>query len=318
MLSLALALIAVTPSPAEPGLIFGTPIAYHNMTIVPVTTTATGPFQAYTLLEPGIARKTFAIRELDGKSDDASVNEVEVKNTGREPVFLLSGEMILGGKQDRILQSDVIVPPDGKWIKVPVFCVEHGRWNGDKMEFGSGGAVAHSSLSSAALSGDQGAVWNEVARKNAFEGTSNGTDTYRRTIQDATLRDKIKKHRDALKQKLPRGRLAGFVFAINGEVRIADLFGNPVLLDELQDKLLSAYVLEALEDEVDPNAKPMSAETAAQFIGDGKKAAAKPSTTVGRAENTVKESDAMIVNESKDTATGVGTRGTYISKKKRK
>jgi hypothetical protein len=233
-------------------------------------------------------------------------------------VFILGGEMILGGKQDRILQTDAILPADGKWVRVPVFCVEHGRWNGGKMEFASGGAIAHGTLAQAAMTGDQGKVWEEVARKNAVEGTANETDTYRRTVQDGKLREKITAHRAALKAKLPRGRLAGFVFAVNGEVRVADLFGNPVLLDALQDKLLSAYVLEALEDEVDPNAPPVAAAEAAAMVEGAKKAAPRGKQTVGLSENTRLEDDKVIANESKDATTGATTRGSYVWKKRKK
>ncbi|MBI1946250.1 MAG: hypothetical protein HYS27_11165 [Deltaproteobacteria bacterium] len=320
MLVLLALLASLEPTAAAAGdLAFGAPLVYQNMTLVPVTTASPGPFPSYTLLEEGIAAKTIRVRELAGSDQGASVNEVEIKNTGREPVFLLSGEMILGGKQDRILQSDAIIPSNGTWTRVPVFCVEHGRWAGQRMEFSSGGALAHGRLAEAALTGDQSKVWAEVARKNGVEGTENATGTYRRTVQDAKLRERIARHRSAIKAMLPRGRLAGFVFAINGEVRVADLFGNPVLLDELADKLISAYVLEALEEHTDASAPPMSTAAAAQFVSSGQKAATKREVTVGASANTVKESDEIIANESKDLGNGgLGTRSTYVAKKKKK
>lgn len=319
MLVLLALLASLEPVAAADDLAFGAPLVYQNITLVPVTTTSPGPFPSYTLLEEGLGDKTLRVRELAGSDQDASVNEVEIKNTGKEPVFLLSGEMILGGKQDRILQSDAIIPSNGKWTRVPVFCVEHGRWSGQRMEFASGGALAHGRLAEAALTGDQSKVWAEVARKNGVEGTENATGTYRRTVQDGQLREKIAKHRGAIKGMLPRGRLAGFVFAVNGEVRVADLFGNPVLLDELADKLISAYVLEALEEHTDAAAAPMSTAAAAQFVASGKKAATKREVTVGASANTVKENDEVIANESKDLANGgLGTRSTYVAKKKRK
>ncbi len=300
-------------------LTFGTPVVYQNLTLVPVTTSAKGPFPSYTLLEEGLANKTLRVRELAGSDSAATVNEVEIKNAGREPVFLLSGEMILGGKQDRILQSDAVIPPNGTWTKVPVFCVEHGRWNGAKLEFAAGGALAHGRLVEAALSGDQSKVWAEVARKSDVEGTASDTGTYRRTVQDGRVRERIARHRAAIKAMLPRGRLAGFVFAVNGEVRVADLFGNPVLLDALSDKLISAYVLEALEEPTDAAARPLEAKAAAAFVTSGKKAATTRQVTVGTSANTVKESDDVIANESKDLGNGgQGTRSTYVAKKKRK
>lgn len=311
---LLLALALQTPAP----LMFGAPIAYHNMTIVPVTTSATGPFTSYTLLEEGLLAKTLRVRELGGATDVQSADVVEVKNTGKDAVFLLGGEVILGGGQDRILQTDAILPPEGKWVRVPVFCVEHGRSHGQRTDFAAGGALVHGRLAQAAMSGDQSGVWAEVARKNAALGTSNDTDTYRRTVQDRELRERIATHRAALKAQLPRGRLAGFVFAVNGEVRVADLFGNPVLLDALQDKLLSAYILEALEHDVDPDAPPLAKDAAKTFVDGAMGTASTGQRAVGRSQNTTKESADVIGIESKDAATGLSTRGTYVSKKRKK
>lgn len=320
MLLLVALLASLEPvGAATDELTFATPVVYQNLTLVPVMTSAKGPFPSYTLLEEGLATKTLRVRELAGSDSAASVNEVEIKNTGKEPAFLLSGEMILGGKQDRILQSDAVIPPNGTWTRVPVFCVEHGRWNGSKLEFSSGQALAHGRLAAAALSGDQAKVWAEVARKNDVEGTENATGTYRRTVQDGRLRERIAQHRAAIKGMLPRGRLAGFVFAVNGEVRVADLFGNPVLLDELADKLISAYVLEAVEEPTRADAAPLQANAAKAFVTSGKQAATKREVTVGTSANTIKESDEVIANESKDLGSGgLGTRSTYVAKKKRK
>ncbi len=105
---------------------------------------------------------------------------------------------------------------------------------------------------------------------------------------------------------------------MNGEVRIADLFGNPVLLDALQDKLLSAYILEALERDVDPDAKPLATDAAQTFVESATSAATTGQRKVGRSQNVTKESADVIANESKDSDTGRGTRGTYVLKKRKK
>jgi hypothetical protein len=124
---------------------YGDPVTYQNITLVPVHTKSTGPFQRYTLLESGLGEETFEVRELSGQADEAQVSEVEVKNKGKHPVFLLGGEMILGGKQDRIIQADTVVPNDDKWQKVAVFCVEQGRWDGRNMKFTGAGSTVRTS-----------------------------------------------------------------------------------------------------------------------------------------------------------------------------
>src|SRR5262249_55175655 len=147
--------------------------------------------------------KTLAVREIAGHAEEAQVNAVEVRNTGHEPVYLLGGEMILGGKQDRIIQQDTVLEASGPWTKVAVFCVERGRWTGQNMEFASAGAIAQPSLRGAAMTGSQSAVWEEVAKNNAKHGTQSQTETYRRTIQNADLRGRIEPYRKQLISMLP-------------------------------------------------------------------------------------------------------------------
>lgn len=294
---------------------FGAPIRFHNISIVPVTTRKTGQHQRYTLLEEGMAQKTLRVRELDGNSNEARVSHVEIRNNGQDPVYLLGGEMILGGKQDRIIAADTVIAPTGKWVKVGVFCVEQGRWRGQNMKFKSGGAMADVSIRRAAMRGSQSAVWKEVAKKNLLHGTQSSTQTYRRTIQNAKLRKKIKPYIRQLKARLPRDeRLAGLVFGINGKIHVADIFGNPVLFHDLEDKLLSAYVLEALGHQVDKDAKPVSSTAAKDFIGKARKARPKRTGKSGRAKNLAKETPELIGNETVDEKSKKTVRETYIVK----
>jgi hypothetical protein len=295
-------------------LVFGAPIRYQNLSIVPVGTTREGPFQRYTLLEEGLKARTLAVREMRGNSGDAQVSAVQVRNRGNEPVYLLGGEMILGGKQDRIISQDTVVSPNRRWTRVAVFCVEQGRWQGQRMAFSSGRALAHVGLQKAAMSGSQSRVWAEVARKNLRHGTQSRTSTYKRTIQNARLRARIAPYRREIKSKLPGNmKLAGLVFAINGKIRVADLFGNPLLMAKLNDKLLSSYILEALGQKVDRNAPVVSAGKARYFLNKARRAPAQPLESYGRSKNYRKKSKGLIGAETVDKATGKKVRETYFA-----
>ena len=301
---------------------FGTPIKFHNISIVPVTTKKIANFKRYTLIEQGFAKKTFAVRELKGNAGEAQVSHVEVRNKGEDPVYLLGGEMILGGKQDRIIAQDTVVASSGKWIKVDVFCVEQGRWQGQNMKFSSGKAMADVSIRRAAMSGSQSAVWSEVAKKNAVHGTSNKTQTYRRTIQKKALRNKIKPYVAELRRKLPKDKkLAGLVFGVNGKIHVADIFGNPVLFNDLSEKLLAAYVLEALGHKTNAKANAVSAEAAQGFISKGRRAKSKGVKKSGKARNISKEDDDFIGAETMDASDSEAApspiRESYIKKQKK-
>jgi hypothetical protein len=337
----------VTPRVAAPSavraetkdeLTYGSAIHYENLSLVPVMTTKTGPFQKYTLLEAGLEAKTLEVREIGGApegaeragirrgrhranfgGDLAQVNAVEVRNSGNYPVYLLGGEMILGGKQDRIIQSDTVVPNSRTWTRVAVFCVEHGRWSGQNMKFAAGKALAHVALREAALSGQQGKVWAEVAAKNKKHNTTSSTDTYRRTIQNDKVRAKIAPYRERIVKMLPGGdkRVAGLIFAINGKIRVADLFGNPVLFGDVRDKVLSAYILEALGQQVVRDAAPMTVNAAKGFIAKGRSGKRVLLQKQGRSKSYKFDYDAsnpMVGGETVDEGNGQKVRETYIGK----
>ncbi|MBI4814745.1 MAG: hypothetical protein HY791_00725 [Deltaproteobacteria bacterium] len=296
------------------GLVYLDPISFHNMTLVPVATLAPGPHARYTLLEAGLEDKTLSVREIRGQSGEAEVNAVEVRNRGKLAAFLLGGEMILGGKQDRIIQSDTVLPNDAKWRKVAVFCVEQGRWQGQSMEFRGGNALAHAELRKAALTGDQGQVWQEVARKNATHGTTSETQTYRRTVQNAELRKRVAHHVSAVITQLPKDeRLAGFVFGINGQIEVADLFGNPVLFGDLREKLVSSYVLAALEKSEDAaSAKKLDKAGAEKFLGKARAGNKDAPSSSGRAKVYKKKAIGSIGTETVDEGSGKTLKESYL------
>jgi len=294
---------------------FGTPIKFHNISIVPVITNRIGSFQRYTLLEKGLENKTLTVREIAGNSGQAQVSFIEIRNTGDNPVYLLGGEMILGGKQDRIISQDTVIKQSKKWTKVGVFCVEQGRWHGQNMKFSSGKAMADVAIRRAAMGGSQSDVWTEVQKKNVLHGTTSKTSTYRRTIQNAKVRKKVKPYIKALKAKLPKDtQLAGLVFGINGKIHVADIFGNPLLFQDLSDKLLSAYVLEALSHETVKNKAPVSSDAAKKFITKGRRAKTKRTRKSGSATNIGKETPDFIGVETIDEDSAETIRESYMSK----
>ncbi len=97
------------------------------------------------------------------------VNTLVLVNNSKRPLLLLAGEIVTGGKQDRIIAKDRIVPAGADPIDLSVFCVEHGRWAESSDKFG---ATAKSEAKSfmvqpavrqqAMVAKDQQQVWNAV------------------------------------------------------------------------------------------------------------------------------------------------------------
>ncbi len=253
------------PSPPKPdpsdlgdGTALGEPVRFRNLTLVPiVATTAAVDDTDYLVLDEGMRTHQVKIRERD----DADVNTLTLTNKSARPLFVMTGEVVIGGQQDRIIGKNTIVPPHTTQA-VPVFCVEHGRWSGRHADFASAGVLAHQTLRAKAAFDSQGDVWDEVASKNAKRGLDRGNDTgtYRgAAAAQTTLAD----WDAAFDRGLPRARQVGYAVALGGEVVAVDEFGGPALFAKLDRKLRRSYYAEAQDA---PAIEGARAPTAADVI----------------------------------------------------
>jgi len=266
------------------------PIQVESLTLLPIASVdPPGKDDDLLVLDEAMPKKLVAIKEVDG----GSVNNLTLTNKADKPLFLLAGEVILGGKQDRIIGSNTIIPAKTTQT-VPVFCVEHGRWNGTTTEFTTANALAHGRLRGHASFDTQQDVWNEVATKNQARKTTSSTDTYRKVAQaeaDGSLGGKWQKQVDAALAKLPeadRKSLVGFAVALDGKVATIDRFGSPALFAKLEGKLVRSYITEAID--VKPTGKkPPTVDDVKTFIADAEKAASEPAYETAAASGELKK-----------------------------
>src|ERR1700722_19620721 len=102
----------------------------QSLTVFPLYAEAGKPVE-YQLADEAIAAATVAVQEI---SEGGAVPELLVENTGDSRVLFLEGEELRGAKQNRILNTSILVPAKAK-IKVPVSCVEQGRWRHTSRHF---------------------------------------------------------------------------------------------------------------------------------------------------------------------------------------
>jgi hypothetical protein len=251
------------------------PIQVDSLTLTPIVATAapTGKQLEVLTLDEAMPAKHVRIRE----SESESVNHLTMINSSDKPVFVLAGEVIIGGKQDRIIGANTVIPAKSTQV-VPVFCVEHGRWDNSGKEFATARALAHGRLRGKANYEAQGDVWQEVATKNGQRNTKNSSDTYRHVAaqqSDGTLKHWQKRVDDALAKVPPadRARMIGYVIALNGKVATVDMFQSPALFKKLEGKLVKSYVTEAIDIATAKDVKPPTAKEVKEFMFDADKAA---------------------------------------------
>jgi hypothetical protein len=266
------------------------PIQVESLTLTPIVSTKQKiEEQPLLVLDEAMPKKLVRIHEVD----DGDVNNLTLTNKSEQPLFLLAGEVIIGGKQDRIIGRNTIVPPK-KTQTVPVFCVEHGRWDNSSKEFTTAKALAHGRLRGSANFDGQSDVWKEVADKNEKRKTKSSTDTYRKVASqqsDGTL-GKWEKQVDTALDKLTdadKAKLVGFAVSVNGKVATVDVFENPTLFKKLQDKLVRSYITEAIDVKKDKDVKAPTAKDVTDFIADAEKAQEERSFETDLSESRMKK-----------------------------
>jgi hypothetical protein len=257
------------------------------------------------VLDEGMKRGTIKVLE---KGDGGSVNELTFQNLSDRPAFLMAGEVVIGGKQDRIIGKNMVIEPRATET-IPVFCVEHGRWNGRKAEFSSANALAHKTLRGKASFGSQGEVWQEVSVKNDKRGEANSTDTYRHVATGSKVNASLASYQAAfakLDQAAPdKAKRIGYVVAVDGKVVAIETFGSPKLFAKLEGKLRRSYFVEAV-DAVTAEGAKAAPPSAADVQAFRKAAKARPKSVVLEKDSgrTLQSSDGPIKGSTVETKAG--------------
>jgi hypothetical protein len=175
------------------------PIESGDLTLFPVVRTSgkTPPADQFLTLDEGLKNgevevtEAGRVRGLMRSRGSASlpyrgdqVNTLVLVNNSKRPLLLLAGEIVTGGKQDRVIAKDRIVPAGGDPIDLSVFCIEHGRWTESSEKFGATAKTSTGSFmvqptvrQEAMVAKDQQQVWNSVNGAISTMATAAATPT---------------------------------------------------------------------------------------------------------------------------------------------
>jgi hypothetical protein len=185
------------------------------------------------------------------EKDQASVPEVLVQNTGNRTVFVMSGEIIKGGKQTRVVQKDTIIEPKQK-VAIGVFCVERSRWAGGK-EFKGADKMVPASVRGGIQRGEgQGEVWGRVRATGAAAGAESPTESLDEMMESAPVKQEFDRaHKNLGKFSPPDTVGIAVADARTGRVVGLELFGRRDLFERLQDKLVEGYAMDLVVTQAD-------------------------------------------------------------------
>jgi hypothetical protein len=287
---------AAAPDPGKPDgewRLLG-PVTYENISVFPVVSSHTADTNWFLTLDEGLASGEVLVREqgaegMARRRDDrdgilrpaytgASVNQLVLINRSKRPLLLLAGELVSGGKQDRIIGKDRLVPAGSEPLPLDVFCVEHGRWSAGAA-FTDAKTIVHPSVrEQATLKRDQGQVWNAVRAGSTApvsEGSAHAvaaapaplaasrisraisedapTESYDKIYKSRGVSGPVDSYVEEIQRRFAREtsslkdeQVVGVIVAYGGEVAWSDIFASNHLFHSYWTKLLRSYVVEAL------------------------------------------------------------------------
>ena len=238
-------------------------------------------------------------RELAVVHETSNVNVLAVENRSLDcELFIQSGDIVKGGKQDRMAATDVLLPPNSGVVPLPAHCVEHDRWTGrgteDARQFKSSyQCAAGKDVIYANLTRNQSSAWANVKsfqdKLSANLGVKVNADaspsSFQLTIESPVLMGRVPKCEAGLKAAgEARDNIIGVVFAVNGEVWTVDVYGSNALFRKAWPKLLAARAVDAIAERTDKfTTAPPSTREVEWFLARG--ADPEPAATTNSTQN---------------------------------
>ena len=224
--------------------------SYKNLAVFPVLSDYVIPFD-YLTLDEALSEDLIEVVEVD---KGGSVPELKVINKSKKMVLILDGEELVGAKQNRIVNTTILIPAM-ETVVIPVSCVEEGRWSYDTERFRSeerimapmmraakARQVNFSLKQSGDFRSDQGAIWNEISAKASRRQAESDS----MAMAAIYKKDRSNIH-DYLQNFAMVDSQIGAIFSINGKVVGMDCFGKPETFAKTFKKIVESYALDAID-----------------------------------------------------------------------
>jgi hypothetical protein len=266
------------------GLKLEAPQPFKNMTVFPLTTSLNGG-PDYLTLKEALEKALLSVTEV---SSGGAVPELKVINKADLAVLLLDGEEVAGAKQNRVLNTTILVKEKSELV-IPVSCTEQGRWAytssafrdsdtvmSPKLRGEKAKTVAVSLSATGQFRSDQAKVWEGIKemehKTQVFSRTGAMKDVYEAKRKE--LDDYLKAFRYVPSQK-------GLLAYIGGEPVGFDFLSREKAFETLFPKLIKSYAMEAILQQKE-GAEPAEPPRAEEFLKEAAECEEKRYESVGQ------------------------------------
>ena len=268
----------------------------------------------YTPLQEAMVRKIVTVHET------GNVNELAIENVSPyEDVFVQAGDIVKGGKQDRVMAVDMILPANSGIVPISAFCVEQSRWQARGFEsadhFSLTEMAAPFSLTRALKEvATQAGVWDEVnaSQERMVAGVAGNSDVRSEVsptslplaLESSAVQESAEPYVMNLYTVPQRSNdVIGFAFAINDELKGADVYSSNMMFKKFWHRLLKAAAVEAVATPaIRPAPDALLIETIGSFLIDAELGAKSVQELNPRTQSVKRSTASSLFFESRDNA----------------
>ena len=226
---------------------------FGNLQLIPVRFVGDGgskgylPFDNLSSMQKALREKKLKVNELKG-SGNADVRVLEMRNMSKEAIIIQSGEIIVGGKQDRIVGQTMIIPPDKQRYYVNVYCVEKNRWDRRAKPFAYYGSADMAVRKATDINRKQHLIWEAVDNELKLSGKNSPTSAYREVHNQKKFLDEDSLYVKFFKDKLAAtdSSFAGFIAITGNQIIGTDLYSTKEMAMEAFENTLRSYSATAI------------------------------------------------------------------------
>ena len=230
---------------------------YKNLTLIPIRFRA----EVYPLfyfsakvisLREALQNGNLKIKELYFQND-AQVRTLSVENTGNNFILIEDGEIISGGKQDRMSAESKLIYPKERDQFISVFCIEQNRWNKRAKPFKYAGNADDDLKRIMDLTNQQQFIWREIDRRLTMKGQISKTSAYLELNNTSPGLDTGYINFFSRKMQASDSSFAGFIAITDTTVISCEVFGSTSLTTTCFNSMLQGWVNSALFNGEKPN-----------------------------------------------------------------
>lgn len=227
-------------------------VVFKNLKLIPVKRTDSSEIifqqnnQSFYSLKTALKKGWVKIKERGNYMVD-NINVLVIENNSNETIFIRSGEMVTGGRQDRVIAADTILLAGKKEYTIPVYCIEESRWSEHERKFSYGGNAASGLQKIIDSVHNQKKLWEEIRRLLVLNNQTSSS-SYATLLSNHKIADSTSAYIKYFLQQFSKrdSSIVGIIASTGNKILGADVFLNEGLFYQTLPELLNKYCVEAI------------------------------------------------------------------------